>query len=926
MKKIDLIYKFLVENSGESFTASFIAEKLKMLRSNVSRELNKMCRDGKIFKSSGRPVLYSLNEIQNKIDANNKEEITHVKEKDIRGKENILIHTPLDTEKENAFSELIGSGGSLKKQVQQAKAAIIYPPNGLHTLIVGQTGVGKTLIVHMMYNYGKEMGVFSPNAPFITFNCADYYNNPQLLMSQIFGYIKGAFTGAEKDTPGLIEMADNGILFLDEIHRLPPEGQEMIFYFMDMGTFSRLGERKRARSAKVLIIGATTENPESVLTKTFQRRIPNIIKIPPLEKRTIKEKLDIIKVLFSDEANAIKKPIKVTVDAVKALLGSINSGNIGQLKSNIRFLCAHAFLNSLQDANHIEVSFEMMPANIKSGILNVSKTREDLDLIDHYLTKDFYLSPLNKISINKEENIDPFNLYQMVTSKLAILKNEGIEDKIIKQILVADINSYVKTFYNQTNEVSLSVYDRLLKIIDLDMVSFAKEIVEIVAKKIDLLSEERLLYAFALHLSSLLNRVQNGTKSTNLLSNTINENSVEYKLAQKIKLLVEAKYKIAIDKEEAHYFAMLLQSMKKEIAENKIVIVVAMHGEYTASSMVNVVKSLFPSSKAPLLAFDMPLSCPPDELVNKIIKQLQSINCQSGILLMADMGSICSMGSILAERLNVDVKTIGMVSTPFVLEAVRKLDISDMSLEGVYNSLISFYGYEYGEEKKVEEDKEEKVILTICSTGFGTAEKLGSMLEDILKENDLNYKIIPLSVVDMDKEIDNLLKSKKILAAIGIKKPKENIPFIPIEEFFASKDSLMDILKPKNNIIRDTLSDEDRLKKLATDGLDEMLLFLNPKKIIKLILDYIHHLEKSFAEKWQLPQKLQLAIHIGCALERVIKNDTLQYMEEKSGVLPPEKLALLHSFNHIFKDAINISLTEDEEKYILAIILHQLHK
>ena len=139
--------------------------------------------------------------------------------------------------------------------MEQAKAAVIYPPNGLHTLIVGQTGVGKTLLAHMMFEYGKEVGKFANNAPFVTFNCADYYNNPQLLISHIFGHIKGAFTGADKSAPGLIEAADEGILFLDEIHRLPPEGQEMIFYFMDTGTFNRLGETKRERTANVLIIG-----------------------------------------------------------------------------------------------------------------------------------------------------------------------------------------------------------------------------------------------------------------------------------------------------------------------------------------------------------------------------------------------------------------------------------------------------------------------------------------------------------------------------------------------------------------------------------------------------------------------------------------------------------------------------------------------
>lgn len=114
--------------------------------------------------------------------------------------------------------------------------------------------------------------------------------NPQLLMAHIFGHIKGAFTGAGEDKEGLVDKANGGMLFLDEIHRLPPEGQEMVFYFMDTGTYSRLGETERRRTASVLLVGATTENLESAMLKTFIRRIPIIIHLPTFERRSTQRK------------------------------------------------------------------------------------------------------------------------------------------------------------------------------------------------------------------------------------------------------------------------------------------------------------------------------------------------------------------------------------------------------------------------------------------------------------------------------------------------------------------------------------------------------------------------------------------------------------------------------------------------------------
>ncbi|MGO0862514.1 sigma 54-interacting transcriptional regulator, partial [Clostridioides difficile] len=122
---------------------------------------------------------------------------------------------------EDGFEELIGIKGSLKEKVNLAKSAIMYPPNGLHTIIYGETGVGKSELATCMYKYAVKNNIKEENSPFIVFNCADYAENPNLLIAQLFGVVKGAYTGADANREGLVEQANNGILFLDEIHRLP---------------------------------------------------------------------------------------------------------------------------------------------------------------------------------------------------------------------------------------------------------------------------------------------------------------------------------------------------------------------------------------------------------------------------------------------------------------------------------------------------------------------------------------------------------------------------------------------------------------------------------------------------------------------------------------------------------------------------------
>ena len=107
----------------------------------------------------------------------------------------VEITTQEETEGTNVFAGMIGYDGGLKAQIHQAKAAVSYPPNGLHTLIIGPSGSGKTFLAENMYHYAVQQGLLASDAPFVSFNCADYADNPQLLNSQLFGYVRGAFSG-----------------------------------------------------------------------------------------------------------------------------------------------------------------------------------------------------------------------------------------------------------------------------------------------------------------------------------------------------------------------------------------------------------------------------------------------------------------------------------------------------------------------------------------------------------------------------------------------------------------------------------------------------------------------------------------------------------------------------------------------------------
>ncbi len=696
----------------------------------------------------------------------------------------------------------------------------------------------------------------------------------------------------------------------------------MIFYFIDTGSYNKLGETERNRKSTVLIIGATTENPASSLLKTFVRRIPIVITLPSLEERPAKDKLDIAKFLLANEAHRVNKPIKVDAESVKAIIGSASYGNIGQMKSNVQLVCATGFLNSINNKDFIEIDFKSLPSDIKNGIFSLSSKKSDMEELNQYFDKQMVVMPQGyKVLIEEDSSEPTFNLYKIIEDKAAILKDEGADDEYIKKFITTDINIHLKSFYKKSKN-SAQDREKILKLVNEDTLQFAEEVRNLVESELKRKFNERFLYAFSLHISAFLKRVESrrSLQYTNI-KNTINDKPEEFNISLKIKDLIEKKYNIVVPDMEVIYLTLLLSSIQEEQNNERVAVIVALHGSSTASSMVDVAKNLL--GEGVVKGIDMPLEVSPQRVLNDIIEKVNEIDMGRGVLLLVDMGSLTSFDTVITEKTGIRVKTVDMASTPLVLEAVRKANMLDMDLDTLYDSLKDFKGYgKYSKDSKNSEIQRNAAIITICSTGEGTAKKLKELVHNIV----INITrdeifIIPIGIMNIEAELEKLLNNYNILASVGVMDPKIDSPFISIEALIGGdgEKRLMNIIQ-KNNIPTDRKEENIVVKELCEDSLNEFLTFLNPHKIISVLMNFTSALEREMSTNFSNSLKIKLMLHTGCAIERMVIKETLIYSGDKNAidtkVLGYVQVAILE-----FKDALDIHLTDDEIYYICEIFL-----
>ncbi|WKB36665.1 PRD domain-containing protein [Terrilactibacillus sp. S3-3] len=566
---------------------------------------------------------------------------------------------------------------------------------------------------------------------------------------------------------------------------------------------------------------------------------------------------------------------------------------------------------------------KMLPQEMKEGLSLISRNIRENEEISKNVSAVTVITGEGSKELVEDDVYDlPFDMYKIIEDKARLLKEEGVSPDEINKFVATDIKLHIKSFYQQ---VSKPHNKKLSKLVDRRVLKLAEELRSLAESMLNRTFNDKFIYFISLHIDGFLQRKNRSRQPQKPPHDMlIGEDKKEYQVALRMKEMIEERLDIVLPKIEVMYLAMLLVSANELNQKGKVGIVVATHGNSTASSIVAVTKELLGDYN--IRAVDMPLDISFNDILDEIVTAVKETDRGEGVLMLVDMGSLYYFEEKISEQSGIKVKAIDMVSTPMVLDAVRKANFLEMDLNAIYHSIRN-------PERIAEADTsiktaagqgKPKAILTICSSGEGTAKKLEEMskryIEDITEEK---IRIIPLSTAGLTVEAQEIAKNYTIIASIGVKNPRINAPFISLERFIEGEGQNMieQAIRTGHIHIKNNRSDVI-VRSLCEDSLKTLLVYLNPYRAISVLLHFCDQLQKEGHVFQKNTTTIRIIIHTAFAIERVITGDELLYREPFSDV----KAGLLHKVEKaakVIKKDLNVTLSDNELMYLVDLLIDE---
>src|SRR5271167_2526691 len=279
---------------------------LKIFAARAAAELKRQRAEEQL-----QAALVQVKELQHKLEAEN-------------------VYLQEEISKEHNFEEVVGNSRALIKVLQQVETVA---PTDSTVLILGETGCGKELFARAIHSHSKRKG-----RPLVKLNCGAIPTG--LVESELFGHMKGAFTGALERRMGRFELADGGTLFLDEVSELPLDTQVKLLRVLQEHEFEPIGS-SRTIKVNVRVVAATNRDLEELVSEgKFRADLFYRLNVVPLRVPALRERVSDLPLLVTFFVQKCAKKIgkqmtSVSQEAMQRLTGYAWPGNIRELQNVI---------------------------------------------------------------------------------------------------------------------------------------------------------------------------------------------------------------------------------------------------------------------------------------------------------------------------------------------------------------------------------------------------------------------------------------------------------------------------------------------------------------------------------------------------------------------------------------------------------------
>jgi transcriptional regulatory protein LevR len=362
--------------------------------------------------------------------------------------------------------------------------------------------------------------------------------------------------------------------------------------------------------------------------------------------------------------------------------------------------------------------------------------------------------------------------------------------------------------------------------------------------------------------------------------------------------------------DEAGFLVMFFVYNDHNIREpkNNVKVIIITHGSGTATSLAETANHLLGVNYA--VGINAPLDETPQRVIAELKAYLKDTNVTSDILFLVDMGSLTNFGAEIEAELGINTKTLPLVSTLHVIEALRKAMLG-YSLDKVYEATLQVNELLVNQPPATitanQDAQESLAIVTLCTTGEGGANLIKDILKRNLKSTHLPLNIINIGIIDdegIPAKLKNIEQQYRLLCLVSPFHIDSKVTQFGIDEVL-TKNALLDIQK---------LIDIETTYHQIGVTFENHLKHIPGTTAMQDIQQFIHHLEDGLTIHFPTNVLIGIAFHLGCLLDKLKGNRPFEPLKVKQRNIPenPKLHSIIKQECELLNYKYRITIPEDE--------------